>query len=392
MIADRAPSDGRTTAPLTRDAVDTRTTTLYRCRAQDWIAARRPRSIEDGRLAEFLHRTDADTLIVDVGCGPGWNAAWMEQHGRRVIALDVSEAMLAQSRGSGARLLCGDAATLPLRDRSLGGAWAKDCYQHLPRTQLPLALAHLHRALMAGAPLELTLAVLDERHRPTRTERLRGEAERRSRRRPMPGRLFSLHTHSRVVDLMTGAGFDELSVSAHDEFWWRIRGRRALTLPDLVGPGLRLLICGLNPSIYSAERGIAFARPGNRFWPAMKAAGLIDRERDPLHAFERGIGLTDIVKRASASADELTSAEYSAGLERIERVVRLHRPAAVCFVGLDGWRRAIDRRAQPGWQAGRFGGRPVYLMPSTSGRNARTPPGELAAHLRAAAGSSGNRR
>ena len=95
--------------------------------------------------------------------------------------------------------------------------------------------------------------------------------------------------------------------------------------------------------------------------------------------------MTDLVKRATAAAVELRRAEYVAGLRRVEGLVRRFHPRAVCFVGLEGWRAAVDRGAQPGWIAGGLGGRPAYLMPSTSGRNARVSLAELAAHLRSAA-------
>ena len=94
--------------------------------------------------------------------------------------------------------------------------------------------------------------------------------------------------------------------------------------------------------------------------------------------------MTDLVKRATPRADELTRDEYRAGLARVERLVQWLQPGAVCFVGLAGWRAAADRRAVAGVQPDGLGGRPVYVMPSTSGLNARTPPSELAEHLRAA--------
>jgi TDG/mug DNA glycosylase family protein len=95
--------------------------------------------------------------------------------------------------------------------------------------------------------------------------------------------------------------------------------------------------------------------------------------------------MTDLVKRATPRADELTREEYRAGLARVERMVAWLRPGAVCFVGLAGWRAAVDRKAVAGVQSGTCGGRPVYVMPNTSGLNARIPPAELADHLRAAA-------
>jgi TDG/mug DNA glycosylase family protein len=147
---------------------------------------------------------------------------------------------------------------------------------------------------------------------------------------------------------------------------------------------MRLLVCGLNPSVYSADAGIGFARPGNRFWAAAIAAGLVTVDRDTRAALAAGIGMTDLVKRATPRADELTRDEYRAGLARVERLVRWLQPGAVCFVGLAGWRAAVDRKAVAGLQPDGLGGRPAYVMPSTSGLNARTPPSELADHLRAA--------
>jgi TDG/mug DNA glycosylase family protein len=130
---------------------------------------------------------------------------------------------------------------------------------------------------------------------------------------------------------------------------------------------------------------VGFARPGNRFWPAALAAGVVTRDRDPLHALRVDrVGLTDQVKRATRAADELTAAEYRAGLDRLERLVGWLRPGAVCVVGLSGWRAATDRRATAGVQPGTLGGRPVYLLPSTSGLNARTSLDDLVAHLRVA--------
>jgi TDG/mug DNA glycosylase family protein len=168
------------------------------------------------------------------------------------------------------------------------------------------------------------------------------------------------------------------------------QARRARSLPDTVGPAMRLLICGLNPSLYAADAGVPFARPGNRFWPAALAAGLVTVDRDPDHALRHhGVGMTDIVKRATVAADELTTVEYQGGLARVERLVRWLRPGAVCFVGLAGWRAAMDRRAQPGRQPEDLAGVPVHVMPSTSGLNARTSLSELEGHLRAAAAGDG---
>jgi TDG/mug DNA glycosylase family protein len=213
----------------------------------------------------------------------------------------------------------------------------------------------------------------------------RGDAGRRSNQGELRGRLFTGVTVERARTLLEGAGFERITVEQLDNpFWLWLCARRGRTLPDLVRPRMRLLVCGLNPSLYSADAGIPFARPGNRFWAAARTAGLVVKERDPLDALRRGIGTTDLVKRATAAAGELRREEYAAGLHRVEALVRRYRPRATCFVGLDGWRLAVDRRAQPGWVAGGFGGRPAYVMPSTSGRNARVSLAALAAHLRAA--------
>jgi TDG/mug DNA glycosylase family protein len=152
---------------------------------------------------------------------------------------------------------------------------------------------------------------------------------------------------------------------------------------------MRLLVCGLNPSLYAADAGIGFARPGNRFWPAALAAGVVSRDRDPRHSLRHDhVGFTDLVKRATVAASELTTAEYEYGYARVERLVEWLRPGAVVFVGLAGWRAAVDRRAQPGTQPDRIGGRPAYVMPSTSGLNARTSLAELTEHLRRAAAAA----
>lgn len=167
---------------------------------------------------------------------------------------------------------------------------------------------------------------------------------------------------------------------------------RARTLADTVGHGMRLLVCGLNPSLYAADRGIGFARPSNRFWPAAIAAGLLSRSHDPLHALEHhGIGMTDLAKRASARAAELGREEFRSGALRVERLVEWLQPQAVCFVGLAGWRAVIRRGARPGWQPAPFAGRPVYVMPSTSGRNAGTRFAALVRHLGSAGAGPGAR-
>jgi TDG/mug DNA glycosylase family protein len=155
---------------------------------------------------------------------------------------------------------------------------------------------------------------------------------------------------------------------------------------------MRLLLCGLNPSPASVEAGVGFARPGNRFWPAAHAAGLATKDRDPRHALlVDGLGMTDLVKRPTRTAAELTTEEYRAGLHRVQRLVEWLQPGVVCFIGLAGWRAAVDRKATAGPQPEPLGPAPVYLMPSTSGLNAHSQLPDLTAHLRAAADLAGSK-
>jgi len=239
----------------------------------------------------------------------------------------------------------------------------------------------------------------------TATRRLRFDPGAAPRRwADLPGALIRLHRATAVgeavvcsapaappgvpplAELVAGAGFVvERARRRGGPAEAVVDARRDRTLPDFVGPGMRLLVCGLNPSVVSADAGFGYAGATNRFWAVAVAAGAVTRPRDPLASLEEdGTGMTDLVKRATPNADTLTAAEYRAGAERVERLVAWLEPGVVVFVGLAGWRAAIDRRAVAGPQPERFGGRPAYVMPSTSGRNARTPPARLADHLRAA--------
>jgi len=185
----------------------------------------------------------------------------------------------------------------------------------------------------------------------------------------------------RLADLVEGAGWTRLDGAVGRR---RLLIERLPTLADSVGPGMRLLVCGINPSPYSADVGVGYGRPGNRFWPAALAAGIAPIDRDPAAALTAGTGMTDFAKRPTPRAAEVTRDEYEAGFARVTRLVSWLRPGAVCFVGLSGWRTVVDRLAGAGVQPDTIGGRPAYVMPSTSGLNARTPPAELARHLAAA--------
>ncbi len=181
-------------------------------------------------------------------------------------------------------------------------------------------------------------------------------------------------------DLVVGAGFVPADAPARPH-----HVRRARTLPDTVSGGLRVLVCGLNPSLVAADAGYGYAGPTNRFWPAALAAGIVSRRGDPLSALlDDGVGMTDLVKRATPSAGALTAEEYRAGAARVGRLVEWLRPGRILFVGLSGWRAAVDKRAVAGWQPSRFAGVPAYVMPSTSGLNAHASRTDLAAHMEAA--------
>ena len=145
-------------------------------------------------------------------------------------------------------------------------------------------------------------------------------------------------------------------------------------LRDAIAPGLKVLFCGINPGLYSAATGNHFARPGNRFWPALHQSGFTPRllhpsEKDEL--LRAGYGLTNLVGRATASADELTPGEFVAGRKHLARKVRRYRPRVVAFLGVGAYRHAFGRpRARLGPQAEAFEGAAVWVLPSPSGLNA----------------------
>jgi len=343
---------------------------VYEARAKEWQEARRPRSLERARaLASAI---EPGALRVDAGCGPGFHLSALREP---VVALDAAFAMLELARQAAPDACCvqADLEHLPVRRGAFGGAWAQASYLHVARARLPWALMELHQSLRVGAPIELTMR--------------RGSREGLLADDDFPGRIFSEWEVEPLTDVLVGAGFSvqECTVTAKRPQWIHVRATRARTLPDLVGPNLRLLLCGLNPSEYSADVGTGFARAGNRFWPAALAAGIVTRDRDPRDAFlGHGVGMTDLVKRATPRADALAKAEYQEGAARLERLVRWLRPRVVVFVGLAGYRDAVDRRATAGEQPGGFGGARAYVMPNPSGINAHVTVDELAAHLRAA--------
>jgi double-stranded uracil-DNA glycosylase len=167
---------------------------------------------------------------------------------------------------------------------------------------------------------------------------------------------------------------------------------RDRTISDVAAPGLRVLFCGINPGLWSAVRDQHFARPGNRFWPALRDSGFTpellgpERQRELL-AF--GLGITNVVARATARADELTRAEYVAGAEILTAKVRRLRPSWLAVVGIGAYRTAFGRSAaEVGPQDHRIGETSVWVLPNPSGLNAHWSAAGLAdefARLRGAA-------
>jgi TDG/mug DNA glycosylase family protein len=347
------------------------TVEIYDQRGLEWAATHGTA----GRRVEaeaFAARVGPGELRLDVGCGAG---RYLAHLGTPVVAFDASTAMLNGCRKQfpDALYVLGDVEHLPFARGSIGGAWSWMTHLHVPRHRLPMALWDLHRVVAVGSPFELQLLEGDYEG-----DELPGDE--------VGGRFFAGWSPDRLADVVTGAGFEvedgSLTV-AGDEV--RLRSVRSRTLADTVAPGMRLLVCGVNPSWYSADAGVGYARPGNRFWPAALAAGIVDADRDPVAALaDHGVGMTDFVKRPTRTAAEVTAVEYRSGFERVERLVEWLRPGAVCFTGLSGWRSVVDPKAKAGLQAAAIGGRPAYVMPSTSGLNARSPLADLAAHLRRA--------
>lgn len=158
------------------------------------------------------------------------------------------------------------------------------------------------------------------------------------------------------------------------------------TVADVIAPGLKVLFCGINPGLYSAAVGHHFARPGNRFWPALYAAGFTRRRLTPAEERELladGYGITNVVRRASASAAELSLLEYQEGRLSLEARVMEYRPAVLAVLGIGAFRSAFNQpHAVFGEQDLRVGQTRVWVLPNPSGLNAHFTVEELADWLR----------
>lgn len=226
-----------------------------------------------------------------------------------------------------------------------------------PDTHLPLILSDLYTSLRVGENVLLHME-------------------------PSKSKGWGLE---RALDVVTGAGFTTMGAPRNRDRGIEVLVQRRPSLADIVGPKMRLLLIGLNPSPASADSGIPYHRYSNRFWPAALASGVISRDREPRHALNfHGVGMTDLVRRTTRSADTIRSSEFRNGFARIERMCEWLKPKIACFVGFKGWRIVADSKAVAGLQNRTIGGVPVYLMPSTSGLNTHYGVVELAAHLRTA--------
>ncbi|MFF7586919.1 G/U mismatch-specific DNA glycosylase [Kitasatospora purpeofusca] len=160
---------------------------------------------------------------------------------------------------------------------------------------------------------------------------------------------------------------------------------RDSTIEDITAPGLRVLFCGINPGLWSGATGHHFARPGNRFWPALHRSGFTPRQFRPdeqRQLLDLGLGITNVAPRATAKADELTAEELRAGGAALaERVLRL-RPRALAVLGIGAYRTAFGRRtASIGRQEQGIGETAVWVLPNPSGLNAHYTLDALAAEF-----------
>jgi TDG/mug DNA glycosylase family protein len=159
-----------------------------------------------------------------------------------------------------------------------------------------------------------------------------------------------------------------------------LQSYRNASVPDLVGPGLKLLFVGINPGLWTAATQTHFAHSGNRFYPALRLAGIVDRDLDrgqPMtdqdrgYFVDRGIGITNLVNRATARAGELAPVELRAGRIRLEEFVARHQPLVVAVAGVTAYRVAFAApKAKEGEQAERLIGARVWVVPNPSGLNA----------------------
>jgi TDG/mug DNA glycosylase family protein len=146
------------------------------------------------------------------------------------------------------------------------------------------------------------------------------------------------------------------------------------TVPDVIAPGLDVLFCGINPGLYSGATGHHFARPGNRFWPALHGAGFTDRQLEPSEEhllLDAGCGITNLVNRATAAAAELSKAELTDARHELERKIQRNKPRWLAVLGIGAYRTAFRRpHAHIGEQPERLRATGLWVLPNPSGLNA----------------------
>jgi double-stranded uracil-DNA glycosylase len=167
----------------------------------------------------------------------------------------------------------------------------------------------------------------------------------------------------------------------------RLEDAAGRTVPDLVAPGLAVLFCGINPGLYSAATGHHFARPGNRFWPALRDSGFTEgllRPWEEARLLALGLGITNLVARATAAAAELTPEELRRGRRRLAAKARRYRPRCVAVLGIGAYRTAFERpRGDFGLQPETLAESAVWVLPNPSGLNANHQLADLARAFRA---------
>lgn len=158
------------------------------------------------------------------------------------------------------------------------------------------------------------------------------------------------------------------------------------TVPDVIGSELRILFCGINPGLYSAAVGHHFARPGNRFWPALYASGFTHRLLSPFEEYDllkSGYGITNIIDRATSSAADLAAHEFTEGKRNLKAKVQRYRPRCVAVLGIGAYRTAFAcREAELGLQKQLIEDSIIWVLPNPSGLNAHYRPGDLATLFR----------
>lgn len=147
-------------------------------------------------------------------------------------------------------------------------------------------------------------------------------------------------------------------------------------IPDVLGPGLRVLFCGINPGRVSAAAGAHFANPRNDFWRLLHAAGFTPRLLGPSEQFELlryGIGVTNTAARTTSGSSDLRSGDFAGAADRLESIARTRRPAWIAFVGKEAYRGAFGERPRLGEQKRALGDTRLFVLPSTSPANAAVP-------------------